>query len=155
MILFLPQTFNGRHLACVIYKTLNYLKWEETFCTWKKVLKLCTSGGGKPNMINSALSWFTGSTGITIHSKYIFWWSQCVNVSWSLYEREAEKNKKQSEKIGERDKRTIRLHPTWWWGPQDPQASSSLKRVRGHIAPPYNPGSPSHEDFLCANTQIH
>lgn len=63
---------------------------------------------------------------------------------------------KEGEKNTERDKiRTIRLHPTWWWGPPDPQASSSLKTEQGHIAPPYNPGSPSHEDFLCANTQTH
>lgn len=47
----------------------------------------------------------------------------------------------------EGDKRTERLHSTWWWGPPGPQASSSLMTERGRIAPPCNPGSLWHECF--------
>lgn len=54
----------------------------------------------------------------------------------------------------EGDKRTERLHSTWWWGPPDPQASSSLMTERGHIAPPCNPGSLWHECFPCAKITV-
>lgn len=71
----------------------------------------------------------------------------CVNMRERLTGRNnVERDKKKKKK------RTVRLHPTWWSGPPDPQASSSLMTEQGHIAPPYNPGSLSHERSLCANT---
>lgn len=54
----------------------------------------------------------------------------------------------------EGDKRTETLHSTWWWGPPDPQASSSLMTEQGHIAPPCNPGSLWHECFPCAKITV-
>lgn len=61
----------------------------------------------------------------------------CLRWWWVAFEAEG-------------DKRTERLHSTWWWGPPDPQASSSLMTVRGRIAPPCNRGSLWHECFPCA-----
>lgn len=72
-----------------------------------------------------------------------------VKVSGVQWEEEPDRKHTKPEK-GKNNKKAS----TWWWEPPGPRASSSLKTTQGRIAPPYNPGSPSHENFLCTNTII-
>jgi len=81
-----------------------------------------------------------------------------LNLSWGLCGEEAEGKTQQRTREGDQNRereKEIRCYHTWWWGPPDPQASSSLETKQGHIVPPYSPESPSHEDSLCANTQYN